>query len=140
MEKKEGGSERPLGLFTWYHRHLRPHLPAGIIYSQHIALERMRGGHRYRGLCPSHNEKTPSFFVRVDYGTYKCMGCGIGGDIIDFFQKFVVPGDHNGIGRGERRKALRYLVERYGHYADAPMPQYRNVRVKRRGKKKAKKK
>ena len=39
-------------------------------------------GNQYWGCCPFHNEKTPSFSVREDWGKYKCFGCGEGGDII----------------------------------------------------------
>ena len=36
------------------------------------------------GLCPFHNEKTPSFFVFNNTETYHCFGCGAGGDVITF--------------------------------------------------------
>ena len=39
-------------------------------------------GGRYTGLCPFHQEKTPSFSVSPDRGTYHCFGCGVGGDAI----------------------------------------------------------
>jgi DNA primase len=41
-------------------------------------------GGRYTGLCPFHSEKTPSFSVSPDRGTYHCFGCGVGGDAIRF--------------------------------------------------------
>lgn len=41
-------------------------------------------GGRYTGLCPFHQEKTPSFSVSPDRGTYHCFGCGVGGDAISF--------------------------------------------------------
>ena len=47
-----------------------------------------RAGHNFRGLCPFHTEKTPSFYVFVDKGTWRCFGtCGEGGDIFSFVQK-----------------------------------------------------
>ncbi len=41
----------------------------------------------YKGLCPFHNEKTPSFNVSPDKNIYKCFGCGEGGDVFAFIQK-----------------------------------------------------
>ena len=44
-------------------------------------------GGRFTGLCPFHQEKTPSFSVSPDRGTYHCFGCGVGGDAISFVQE-----------------------------------------------------
>jgi DNA primase len=44
-------------------------------------------GGRYTGLCPFHQEKTPSFSVSPDRGTYHCFGCGEGGDAISFVRE-----------------------------------------------------
>ena len=44
-------------------------------------------GARYTGLCPFHQEKTPSFSVSPDRGTYHCFGCGVGGDSIAFVRE-----------------------------------------------------
>ena len=44
-------------------------------------------GARYTGLCPFHQEKTPSFSVSPDRGTYHCFGCGVGGDSITFVRE-----------------------------------------------------
>jgi DNA primase len=44
-------------------------------------------GARYTGLCPFHQEKTPSFSVSPDKGTYHCFGCGVGGDAISFVRE-----------------------------------------------------
>jgi DNA primase len=50
-----------------------------------VALK--RAGRSYKGLCPFHHEKTPSFHVNPDRGTYYCFGCHEGGDIFHFVQK-----------------------------------------------------
>lgn len=45
------------------------------------------GGGQWKGLCPFHNEKTPSFVVSEQFQSYKCFGCGQGGDILQFAQE-----------------------------------------------------
>ena len=47
-----------------------------------------KAGSSYKGLCPFHNEKTPSFSVDEGRQTYKCFGCGEGGDVIRFVEKY----------------------------------------------------
>ncbi|HWU00067.1 MAG TPA: CHC2 zinc finger domain-containing protein, partial [Terriglobales bacterium] len=44
----------------------------------------IRRGHEASGLCPFHNEKSPSFTVSEDKGFYHCFGCGAHGDVIGF--------------------------------------------------------
>lgn len=44
-------------------------------------------GANYKGLCPFHNEKTPSFIVNPDKQIFKCFGCNVGGDVIGFVEK-----------------------------------------------------
>ena len=48
-----------------------------------VALKKA-GGNRFKGLCPFHSEKTPSFNISTDKGFFKCFGCGKAGDIINF--------------------------------------------------------
>jgi len=55
------------------------------LVSQYIPLKKAGINHQAR--CPFHNEKTPSFYVSADRGTYKCFGCGEGGDIFTFVEK-----------------------------------------------------
>ena len=52
----------------------------------HVTL-RNAGGGSLNGLCPFHDEKTPSFRVTPARGYYYCFGCGEGGDVISFVQK-----------------------------------------------------
>jgi DNA primase len=49
-----------------------------------VKLKRAGGAGRYLGLCPFHTEKTPSFNVNAAVQRYKCFGCGVGGDILNF--------------------------------------------------------
>ncbi|MFT3781843.1 MAG: CHC2 zinc finger domain-containing protein [Nibricoccus sp.] len=46
-----------------------------------------KAGARFKGLCPFHQEKTPSFHVDPEKGFYKCFGCGKAGDIITFVRE-----------------------------------------------------
>ncbi len=63
-----------------------------------------RRGVNMLGLCPFHDEKTPSFTVSPTKGIYKCFGCGRAGNV----SKFIM--DHESIGYWE---ALRYLANKY---------------------------
>jgi DNA primase len=55
------------------------------VISETVVLK--RAGKEYRGLCPFHNEKSPSFNVNPDKGIFKCFGCNEGGDVFAFVQK-----------------------------------------------------
>lgn len=53
-----------------------------------------KAGANWKGLCPFHTEKTPSFNVLKDKGIFKCFGCGVGGDVLKFIelhQKITFP-------------------------------------------------
>ncbi len=55
------------------------------VVSKQVVLK--KSGNHYWGLCPFHNEKTPSFSVNPQLGIYKCFGCGEGGDALSFIMK-----------------------------------------------------
>ena len=55
------------------------------IVRDHVTLR--RSGSRLVGLCPFHDEKSPSFGINPAAGFYHCFGCGEGGDVISFVQK-----------------------------------------------------
>lgn len=56
------------------------------IIGQYVQLKKS-GGHNYTGLCPFHNEKTPSFSVAEDKQFYHCFGCGRGGNVFRFMEE-----------------------------------------------------
>jgi DNA primase len=55
------------------------------LIGEHLALKKV--GTRYRGLCPFHQEKTPSFYVNAELGLYRCFGCQASGDAITFVRE-----------------------------------------------------
>jgi DNA primase len=61
---------------------IREHLDIAEVIGEHVALQR-KGG-RYWGLCPFHQEKSPSFTVTPDKGVFYCFGCHKGGTVFDF--------------------------------------------------------
>jgi DNA primase len=73
------------------------------VISAHTDLRRQ--GARYVGLCPFHEERTPSFSVEPQEKLYHCFGCGVGGDVIKFVE------EKDGLNFAE---AVEMLADRYG--------------------------
>ncbi len=73
------------------------------LVSSYIKLD--RAGANLKARCPFHNEKTPSFFISPDRGTYYCFGCGASGDIFTFVEEF------EGL---DFKGALKMLADRAG--------------------------
>lgn len=71
------------------------------IVGEYVALKKR--GRNYFGLCPFHNEDTPSFSVNEEKQIYKCFGCGQGGNVIGFVQEL----EHIPFGDAVRRLADR---------------------------------
>lgn len=98
------------------------------VVTPHVTLR--RSGRRYKGLCPFHSEKTPSFTVDPERGFFYCFGCHAGGDLFDFVMRMgsltfgearqelagragiqleaPAPSEH---GTGERERLLRAVAE-----------------------------
>lgn len=74
------------------------------VISEYVSNMKQAGGN-WKGLCPFHNEKTPSFMVSRDKQIWHCFGCGEGGDVISFVQK---------IENIEFPEALKILAKRAG--------------------------
>lgn len=73
------------------------------IASSYVNLK--RSGKNLTGLCPFHNEKTPSFHVYTENNTFYCFGCGAGGDVITFIRQ---------IENLDYWEAVRFLADRVG--------------------------
>ena len=73
------------------------------VIGDHTALK--KAGRSWKGLCPFHNERTPSFTVDRDKGLYHCFGCGAGGDVIRFVRE---------MDRLDFPEAVEALASRFG--------------------------
>ena len=73
------------------------------VVQQYVELK--RAGANFKGLCPFHQEKTPSFHVHPGKQIFKCFGCGKSGDVVAFVRE---------IERADFRQALTVLAEKYG--------------------------
>jgi DNA primase len=73
------------------------------VIGEHTRLK--KAGRSWKGLCPFHNERTPSFTVDRDKGLYHCFGCGAGGDVIHFLRQ---------IDRLDFPEAVEALASRFG--------------------------
>jgi DNA primase len=82
---------------------IKSKLPVVDVVGETVALK--RAGSAYKGLCPFHSEKTPSFVVTPDRESWHCFGCGEGGDIFTFLMR------RDGL---DFREALSRLAEKAG--------------------------
>ena len=73
------------------------------VVSSYVSLR--RSGRNMVGLCPFHHEKTPSFNVYAENGSFYCFGCGVGGDVITFIRR---------IENLDYMEAVRFLAQRAG--------------------------
>jgi DNA primase len=74
-----------------------------VVIQDYVSLKKT--GANYKGLCPFHGEKTPSFQVNRDKGFFHCFGCGAGGDVLKFLEL------HEKIGFAD---AVKLLAQRFG--------------------------
>lgn len=75
------------------------------VIAEIVPLKRKGGTQDYVGICPFHQEKTPSFIVHRNEGYYKCFGCGASGDVIQFEMS---------ISQCNFAEAVKLLADRYG--------------------------
>lgn len=115
---------------------LRNNVDIVDVISDYIELKKT--GKNYKGLCPFHQEKTPSFTVNPDKQFYHCFGCGAGGDVFNFlmeidqitFQESIKilaqragipvpnqsPHDRRVMEERERIFEIQYLAAKFYHY------------------------
>jgi len=82
---------------------IKSHIDIVEFISDYVSLK--KSGQNYKGLCPFHSEKTPSFMVSQPKQIFHCFGCGAGGDVVSFLMK------HDNLPFGE---ALQYLAKKAG--------------------------
>jgi len=82
---------------------VKHHADIVVVIQDYVSLKKL--GANYKGLCPFHGEKTPSFQVDRDKGLFHCFGCNVGGDVIKFLEL------HEKIGFSD---AVKQLAQRFG--------------------------
>jgi len=93
-----------LGLFPQqFIDDLKHHADIVAVIQDYVSLKKT--GATYKGLCPFHGEKTPSFHVNRDKGFFHCFGCGVGGDVFKFLEL------HDKVGFQD---AVKQLAQRFG--------------------------
>ena len=93
---------------------IRNRVSLASVVSRHVKL--VRRGREYVGLCPFHNEKTPSFTVVEDKAFYHCFGCGAHGDVIGFSMR---------VGGAGFREAVESLAKEAGLQVPDELPEDR---------------
>src|SRR5690349_7688240 len=111
------------------------------VIGSYVTLRRF--GREYKGLCPFHTEKTPSFHVNPEKQVFHCHGCGAGGDVFKFIQrrenvefpeaKAILAAragisleteqptrDRNGVGKSELDRVNRWALEWFRRQLAAP--------------------
>ena len=82
---------------------LKQHADIVTVIQDYVSLKKT--GATYKGLCPFHGEKTPSFHVNRDKGFFHCFGCQVGGDVIKFIEL------HDRVGFAD---SVKLLAQRFG--------------------------
>lgn len=90
------------------------------VISQYMAIK--PSGSNFKGLCPFHGEKTPSFYINTQKQMYKCFGCGEGGDVI----KFVMSMENL-----EFMDALKLLAKQCGVEINTNMDEETKIRMEK---------
>ncbi|HEY8551752.1 MAG TPA: DNA primase [Vicinamibacterales bacterium] len=83
------------------------------VVQEYVSLRRV--GNSYKGLCPFHAEKTPSFHVDRDRGFFHCFGCGVGGNVFKFLEL-------------QERVSFPEAVKMVAHRFGVPLPELQDAR------------
>src|SRR4029434_8655123 len=85
---RHGGGDQGL-LMPSYAPGLLDEIRAGVDIVELVGrfVNLRKAGQNYKGLCPFHGEKTPSFMVNPKKGIFHCFGCGVGGDVFGFLMR-----------------------------------------------------
>ncbi|MHB8462364.1 MAG: CHC2 zinc finger domain-containing protein, partial [Vulcanimicrobiaceae bacterium] len=101
-------------------RELHARTDIGTFIGEYVQLRKR--GRDLVGLCPFHAEKTPSFHVHPEDGFFKCFGCGVAGDVIEFAKRIEsLP----------FADAVRFLAKRSGVTLEEETPQAAHARSER---------
>jgi DNA primase len=98
---------------------IKSRLPIEDLVGRYVDLK--RSGASYKGLCPFHQEKTPSFYVNPARGSFHCFGCGKGGDVFSFLMDM-------------ERLHFREALERLAEQANVQLPEREQARPSLKGK------
>jgi DNA primase len=98
---------------------IKSRLPIEELVGRYVDLK--RSGASYKGLCPFHQEKTPSFYVTPARGSYHCYGCGKGGDVFSFLME-------------TERLQFREALERLAAQTNVALPDREQARPSLKGK------
>jgi len=93
---------------------VRERSPIADVVGEHIQL-RNAGGGNLKGLCPFHDEKSPSFNVTPARGYYYCFGCGAGGDVITFVREIEHLSFTEAVERLAQRAGIQLRYEQGGY-------------------------
>jgi DNA primase len=96
---------------------------ADILHTAQNYVSLKKSGSSFKGLCPFHDENTPSFYVTPSKGIFKCFGCGVGGNVISFLME---------IEGWNFPEVVRQLAERNGVEIPAEDPKAAKKADKRR--------
>jgi DNA primase len=89
---------------------LKQMLPIELVVGEYVQLR--KAGSTYKGLCPFHSEKTPSFTVSPERSSYRCFGCGKYGDVVSFVMEIEKIDFKDALSRLARKAGIELTMDR----------------------------